>query len=115
MLAALAPWLAGCSPALAAALSVTGLLALQTTLAAVPGKHCVLRSLSCQDGEWSVTMSDGRCAAAEIDGATRVFASLVVCRLRAGGRRFDWWLPAYAIPAGDFRRLKVAMRCISQG
>jgi hypothetical protein len=112
--AALAPWVAGCTPAVAAALTATCLLALRITLAALPGPHCRLRALCCQDGEWSLLMSDGRHGPAQVDRATRVFTSLVVCRLVAGGRRFDWWLPAYAISAAEFRRLKVAMRCISR-
>jgi hypothetical protein len=113
--AALAPWVAGCTPAVAMTLSATCLLALRITVAALPGRHCPLRAICCQDGEWTVVMSDGRRVAARVERSTRVFARLVACRLVAGGRRFDWWLPAYALSAGDFRRLKVAVRCISPG
>jgi hypothetical protein len=112
---ALAPWLAGCGAVVAICLSATCLLALRFTLAAVPGRYCRLRALCCRDGEWSVVMADGVRVAVRIQPATRVFAGLIACRLLAGGRRFDWWLPAYAFSEGDFRRLKVAIRCIRPG
>lgn len=113
--AALAPWAAGCTPLLAAALSAACLVTLPATLAALPGRRCAIRALACLDGAWTALLSDGRDVAVEVDGATRVFAGLVVCRLAAGNRHYDWWLPGYAIPAGDFRRFKVAVRCIRQG
>jgi len=115
VLAAPVPWAAGCTPGVAVALSAACLLALRITLAALPGRQCPLRAIWCQDGDWSVVMRDGRRVPAQMDGTSRVFARLVVCRLTADGRRFDWWLPAYAVSAADFRRLKVAMRCISPG
>jgi hypothetical protein len=109
--AALVPWLAGCSPWLAVALSAACLLALPTMRAALPGRHCAVSSLGYRDGQWLARLADGRQVQADIGGATRVFSGLVVCRLNAANRRYDWWLPRYAVPAGDFRRLKVALRC----
>jgi hypothetical protein len=114
-LAAVAPWLAGCTPLLALALSAACLLSLPATLVALPGRYCTLRALRFQDGEWSLTLADGRQVAARLDGATRVFEGLLACRFQAGGRRYDWLLPRYAIPATEFRRLKVAMRCNERG
>jgi hypothetical protein len=113
--AALAPWAAGCTPPLAAILSAACLVTLPATLAALPGRRCAVRALARLDGAWSAVLSDGRDVAIEVDRATRVFAGLVVCRLAVGNRRYDCWLPRYAVPAGDFRRLKVALRCIRRG
>jgi hypothetical protein len=42
--------------------------------------------------------------------ATRVLPGLVLLRAQAGGRRLALWIPRHALPPGEFRRLKVALR-----
>jgi hypothetical protein len=113
--AAAAPWAAGCAPAVAAFLSAISLLALPATLGAIPGPQSRLRMLSSVNGQWSAILSDGAELPVRVDPATRVFAGLVVCRLVAGRQRYDWWLPRYALPVSDFRRLKVLLRCVRRG
>jgi hypothetical protein len=41
----------------------------------------------------------------------RVLASFVFCQVAVAGQKLDWWLPAYAVPAAEFRRFRVALRC----
>lgn len=110
-LGALVPWLAGCSPPLAAGLSLLCLASLTWTLTGVPGsRRCPIVALACGAAGWQALLPDGRWASAWPSGATRVLPGLVVCRLRAGDRRVEWWVPRAALPAVQFRRLKVALR-----
>jgi len=112
---AAAPWAAGCGPVLALVLTAVSLLALPATLSAIPGSRCPIRALRLAGGEWSASLRHGAEATAQVNAATRVFPAIVVCRLEVGGRRLDWWIPRYALPADEFRRLKVALRCVRHG
>ena len=109
--AALVPWTAGCTPWLAAMLSASCLAALPGALRAVPGRGCPLRGLRYADGAWVARLAGGREAAARVAAGTRVARGIALCRVSVGGRTHDWWVPGYALPASEFRRLKVALRC----
>lgn len=109
--AAAAPWAAGCGPVVAATLSMVCLAALPGALRAVPGPAAAIRALRGVDGRWDVTLANGSEVVAEVLPATRVLAGFVFCQVRVAGQKLDWWLPAYAVPATAFRRLKVALRC----
>jgi len=109
--AAAAPWIAHCPPMLAAGLSLLALAGLLSSLARVPGPHCLLQGLrqdadGCrvrflgQDGFLPATLGPG----------TRATAAFIVLEVVADGRRSGWLLPRGALPAGEFRRLKALIR-----
>ena len=108
---ALVPWVAGCEAAGAVVLSVVCLGALPGALRAVPGRRCPLQALHHADRAWTATLRGGTTQPASVAPSTRVLPGIVLCRLRVHGQMLDFWLPRYAFPAGDFRRLKVALRC----
>ena len=109
--AALVPWAAGCTPWLGALLSASCLAALPAALRAVPGRGCPLRGLRHADGTWVARLAGGRETAAGVAAGTRVLPGIAFCRVSVGDRTRDWWVPRYALPATEFRRLKVALRC----
>jgi hypothetical protein len=111
---ALAPCLAGCGLPLSLALGSACLATLPGALRAVPGRHCPLRSLSFDGGGWSARFLDGPRRPARVEAATRVLPGLALCRLTIDDRPFDLWIPRRALPAAEFRRLKVALRCCSR-
>jgi len=112
--AALAPWAAGCEPAFAAALSAVALLAWPAALRAVPGRRSRLMRLRCAGRRWMATLPDGSEREVEPLPGGRVLPSFVFCRVALAGQKLDWWIPAYAVPASEFRRFKVALRCRQQ-
>jgi len=112
--AALAPWGAGCEPLVAALLSAVALLAWPVALRAVPGSRSRLRRLRRAGPGWRATLSDGTEQPAEVLPGGRVLATFVFCQVAVAGQKLDWWIPAYAVPAVEFRRFKVALRCGQQ-
>lgn len=114
-LAAIAPWVAGCSAWLAAVLSSACLAALPGALSGLAGPRCRVRGLRSVPAGFRARLADGRWVAAEITAASRVLPGLVVCGLRAEGRRLEWWVPRDSLPAAQFRRLKVAVRTAAPG
>lgn len=114
-LVAAAPWMAGCAVWLATVLSIACLAALPGALRGLPGPHCRVRGLGSLPAGYRVRLADGRWVPADIAAASRVLPGLVVCRLRAEGRRLEWWVPRESLPAAQFRRLKVAVRTAAPG
>jgi len=112
--AALAPWVAGCQPLVAAGLSAVTLLAWPAAFRAVPGPGARLSRLRLAGRRWLATLPDGVERPAEVLPGGRVLASFVFCQVAVAGQKLDWWLPAYAVPAAEFRRFKVALRCRQQ-
>ena len=108
---AAAPWLAGCAPWTAAALSALTGLAGWSALPAVPGSRRGIRRLRSDDSGWSATLADGIERPAELLPGSRVLPTFVFCQVRVAGQKLDWWLPGYAVPATRFRHFKVALRC----
>jgi len=111
---AAAPWAAGCGPAVAALLSAVALLACPAALRAVPGSALGIRRLRTTGTGWLATLGDGVEQPAELLPGSRVLAMFVFCQVRVAGQKLDWWLPAYAVPAREFRRFRVALRCRQQ-
>ena len=109
--AVLAPWAAGCEPLVAAGLSAVVLLAAPAAIRAVPGRRAGLKRLRLADRRWLATLPDGGERPAEVLPGSRVLRSFAFCRVAVAGQELDWWLPAYAVPAAEFRRFKVALRC----
>ncbi len=113
--AAVAPWAAGCPAWLASVLSAACLATLPGALAGLAGPQCGIKALAWPSAGFRARLRDGRWAAAEVTAASRVLPGLVVCGLRVEGRRFEWWVPRAALPADQFRRLKVAVRTVAVG
>lgn len=109
------PWAAGCRPALALGLTAVSLMALPAALAAIPGPGCRLRALRLAGCDQWAVLRDGAEAVVLVDAASRVFPAVAFCRLTLRGRQLDWWVPRYALPEDEFRRLKVALRCARSG
>ncbi len=63
------------------------------------------------DGQIEVLHADGARLEGDVEGATTVFASLIVLRLRVCGRPAAIVLPRSATGAEDHRRLRVWLRC----
>lgn len=112
---AVLPWAAGCTPTLAAALAAVALGTLPHTLAAVPGQRSRLKSIAGDGRAWRVRGAGGMWQAAELRRGCRVLGPIVLLELAVAGRRLDWWVPRYALPADDFRRLKVAALAAGAG
>lgn len=108
---ALAPWFAASDPLVALGLSAVVLLAAPAAIRALPGRRSGLRRLRLAGRRWLATLPDGVERPAEVLPGARVLASFVFCQVEVAGHRLDWWLPAYAVPEGEFRRFKVALRC----
>ena len=108
---ALAPWVAACDPIVALGVSAVVLLAAPAAIRAVPGRRSGLRRLRRAGRRWLATLPDGIERPAEVLPGARVLASFVFCQVEVAGHRLDWWLPCYAVPATEFRRFKVALRC----
>jgi len=111
---AVAPWAAGLGPAVAAGLSAVTLLAWLDGRRVVPGRSARIRRLRNVGPSWLATLGDGVEQPAELAPQCRVLATFVFCRVRVAGQMLDWWLPAYAVPASEFRRFRVALRCRQQ-
>jgi hypothetical protein len=111
---AVAPWAAGCAPWIALPLSAVACLAWRAARRAVPGRGAGIRRLRNAGPIWLATLADGTERPAELLDGSRVLARFVFCQMRVAGQKLDWWLPAYAVPATGFRRLKVALRCGQQ-
>lgn len=109
--AAAAPWLARCPPLFAAGLSLLALAGLLSSLARVPGPHCLLRGLRQDAGGCQVRLpgQDGYLPAT-VGPGTRALAGFVVLEVIADGRRLGWLLPRGALQACEFRRLKALIR-----
>lgn len=108
---AVAPWVAGCEPWLAVGLSVLCLAVLPVTLRGIPGRNSRVRGLRRRASRWTVRLADGAEQAAVPLATARVLPGMVFCRMAVAGQMLDWWVPRYAMPADDFRRFKVALRC----
>ena len=105
------PWLAGCEGWIAGCLSALAFVGLVHALQAVPGRTCRVRVLRFYGGSWAVSSSGTSLGSARLLASSRVLPEAVFCRLLAGGQMLDVWIPRHALPPGDFRRLKVAVRC----
>ena len=114
-LAAATPWLAGCSTWLACVLSAVCLAALPWALSSLPGPHCRVQELRRLPAGWRARRPDGSWVPVQVTAATRVLPGLVVCGLIVEGRSREWWVPRGALPAAEFRRLKVALRTGAPG
>lgn len=111
LLAALAPWLARVTAALAAVLTLTALAGLAHSISRLPGGHCRLAGARHDGRRWTVRLAGSPdWLPAELCGDSRAYPWLVCLRLRADSRRLGWLLPAGSVPAGDFRRLKARVR-----
>jgi len=111
---AAAPWVSGCAPWTAAALSALTGLAWLSALRAVPGSRRGIRRLRSEGSVWSATLADGVERPAELLPGSRALPTFVFCQVRVAGQKLDWWLPDYAVPAAGFRHFKVALRCRPQ-
>jgi len=111
LLAAAAPWIARCTPALAVPLSVLALAGLAATIARLPGPHCTLCGLALDARSCRARLQQtGAWRPAAIGPGTRAYAALVVLELVTDGRRVGWLLPRGSLPAEEFRRLKALIR-----
>jgi hypothetical protein len=109
--AAALPWVTRCPPGLSVALSLSAIASLWATLARVPGRHCRLQVLACENGLWHARSAGGSHAQAVLIGpGTRVYAGLVVLELVTGRGRLGWLLPRRALNPVQFRRLKARLR-----
>ncbi|MCC7197931.1 MAG: hypothetical protein IT483_00315 [Gammaproteobacteria bacterium] len=108
--AAAIPWLAGCTPGVAALLSLTALAALPWTLAAIPGRFSRVVALRAERGRVSVRLRDGSEVAADVLPSSWAARDGVLLRLSWDGGSAAWWLPRTAVPGDDFRRLKAGIR-----
>jgi hypothetical protein len=109
--AAAGPWIAHVAPGPAALMSLLALVALASTLAAVPGRHHRLAELLLDGEGCRVRMrAGGTWEPAEIGPRSRALAGLVFLDIRAGGRSLAWLLPRDAVQAGAFRSLKARVR-----
>jgi hypothetical protein len=109
--AAALPWATRCPPWLAIALSLSAIASFWATLVRVPGRHCRLQVLACEDGRWKARLSGESHAQAVLIGpGTRVYAGLVVLELVTGRGRLGWLLPRSSLKSGQFRRLKARLR-----
>jgi hypothetical protein len=111
LFAAASPWIARCPPLLAATTSLLAVAGLMTSLARVPGRHCVLQGLEFDAAGCRIRLArqDAGLPAA-VGPGTRVYAALIVLDLVADGRHHGWLLPRRALPDDDFRRLKALIR-----
>jgi len=108
--AILVPWLGGVEPLAAAVLAGCALAGFRAALATLPGPGATLRRLEAGRRGWVAVLRDGRSVPATVLAGTRVLPGIALCRLAIDGRRVGWSVPRYAVPAGEFRRLKGALR-----
>ena len=109
--AAALPWATHCPAGLAMVLSLAAIASLWATLARVPGRHCRLQFLACEDGVWRAGLAGESHAQAVLVGpGTRVYAGLVVLELVTDRGRRGWLLPRRALNPVQFRRLKARLR-----
>lgn len=109
--AAASPWIARCPPLLAAGLSLLALAGLLGSLARVPGPHCALQGLQLDPGGCRLRLlGQDRLLPGTIGPGTRATAAIIALDVVADGRRIGWLLPRGALPADEFRRLKVLLR-----
>ncbi|MBM4218695.1 MAG: hypothetical protein FJ171_03480 [Gammaproteobacteria bacterium] len=105
------PWLARVPTPLAAMLSAVVLAGLVQTISRLPGRHCRLTAARHDGRGWRVRLAGSRrWLPAELQGSSRAYPGLAYVAFRAGRRRLGWLLPAGAVPAAEFRRLKARIR-----
>jgi hypothetical protein len=101
------PWLGGVPATPAILLGLLAAAALPAAWRGVPGPWCAVRGLG-GGPDQLLLLPDGGPATPR--RATRVLPGLVLLAVETRGRRRTLWIPRSAMPAGDFRRLKVALR-----
>jgi len=106
----LAPWAAGVPAPRAFGLSLCALAGACAALAALPGPRARVRVLECGQRGWIARLADGRDVPVRILPGTRILPRAALCRLHVEGRRLGLTVPAYSLPADEFRRLKGALR-----
>lgn len=109
--AAVVPWLARVPSPLAALLSAVALAGLLQSISRLPGRHCRLAATRHDGRGWQVRLAGTRrWQSAELHGSSRAYPSLVYVAFRVRRERCGWLLPAGAVPAAEFRRLKARIR-----
>ena len=110
-LAAVVPWLARVPSPLAAVLSAVALAGLVQSISRLPGRHCRLAAARHDGRGWQVRLAGARrWRPAELHDSSRAYPWLVYVAFRARSGRCGWLLPAGAVPAAEFRRLKARIR-----
>ncbi len=104
------PWLAGCHPALAAALSLAAAVGALATLRSIPGPWARLRCMRARGGAWTAVWSDGTEGPFDIRPGTRVYRDVVVLRGAGTAGNGSWIIPRSSLDRDAFRRLKVRLR-----
>jgi hypothetical protein len=110
--AAALPWLAGVPAGPALLLTALALAPLPAAHRSVPGRGCAFRAVAHGPDGLSLAPSTG---SLRVLPATRVFPGLVLLVAELAGRRQVLWIPRQALPPGDFRRLKAALRARRSG
>lgn len=110
LVAAAVPWLAGCTPPLAAVLMFAALAGLPASLRAIPGRLAGVRRLTVETAAVTLTLRGGREVPASVQGSSQAWRDAVLLRLSWPGGAAAWWVPRAAVDPGQFRRLKAAVR-----
>ncbi|MGA1080553.1 MAG: protein YgfX [Steroidobacteraceae bacterium] len=104
------PWASGLAPVAASLVNVIILLGWRSGLNSLPCHRQARPRLQLEGRTLRFMDRDGPAETQLLPGS-RVGTGWVLLRLRRGRQRLNWWIPAAALDASSFRRLRVLVRC----